>query len=155
LSLAPSCQRGWGSLYDALNAGTVDLKQLERLIASYPLATEAPWYAVDASVWPRCDAETSPARGYYAHPYRHCHGQPIVAGWNFLAGPVAHSLLELDGSTAGAPTDSRREHQYGGRRADPLLATASATHGSRCGRPDLQLRRRLRFAAVACGLGGR
>jgi hypothetical protein len=83
LSLAPSCQRGWGSLYDALNAGTVDLKQLERLIASYPFAAEASWYAVDASVWPRCDAETSPARGYYAHPYRHSHGQPIVAGWNY------------------------------------------------------------------------
>lgn len=83
LSRAPSCQRGWGSLYDALNAGTVDLKDLERLIASYPLATEAPWYAVDASVWPRCDAETSPARGYSAHPYRHSHGQPIVAGWNY------------------------------------------------------------------------
>ena len=64
LSLARSCQRGWGSLYDALNAGTGDLKDLERLIASYPLATQARWYAVDASVWPRCDAETSPARGY-------------------------------------------------------------------------------------------
>ena len=25
LSLAPSCQREWGSLYDALNAGTMDL----------------------------------------------------------------------------------------------------------------------------------
>lgn len=83
LSLAPSCQRGWGSLYDALNAGTMDLSQLERLIASYPLSSEATWYALDASVWPRCDAETSPARGYYAHPYRHSHGQPIVAGWNY------------------------------------------------------------------------
>ena len=83
LSLAPSCQRGWGSLYDALNAGTMDLSQLERLIASYPLSSESTWYALDASVWPRCDAETSPARGYYAHPYRHSHGQPIVAGWNY------------------------------------------------------------------------
>jgi hypothetical protein len=64
LSLAPSGQRGWGSLYDALNAGTMDLTQLEQLIASYPLASESTWYAVDASVWPRCDAETSPARGY-------------------------------------------------------------------------------------------
>src|SRR4051794_31374398 len=69
LSLAPSCQRGWGSLYDALNAGTMDVPQLERLIASYPLSSESTWYALDASVWPRCDAETSPARGYYAHPY--------------------------------------------------------------------------------------
>lgn len=84
LSLAPSCQRGWGSLYDALNAGTMDLERLERLVASYPLAPPAKnWYAVDASVWPRCDAETSPDRGYYHHPYRHSHGQPIVAGWNY------------------------------------------------------------------------
>jgi hypothetical protein len=83
LSLVPTCQRGWGSLYDALTAGTMDLPALEALVASYPLATETAWYAVDASVWPRCDAETSPERGYYPHPYRHSHGQPIVAGWNY------------------------------------------------------------------------
>jgi DDE superfamily endonuclease len=83
LSLVPTCQRGWGSLYDALNAGTMDLSALERLIAAYPLTTQTTWYAVDASVWPRCDAETSPARGFYAHPCRHSHGQPIVAGWNY------------------------------------------------------------------------
>ncbi len=41
LSLAPSCQRGWGSLYDALNAGTMDLTRLETLVASYPLASSA------------------------------------------------------------------------------------------------------------------
>ena len=63
LSLAPSCQRGWGLGSDALNAGTMDLAALERLGASSPLATETAWYAVDASVWPRCDAETSPERG--------------------------------------------------------------------------------------------
>jgi hypothetical protein len=83
LCLAPTCRRGWGSVYDALNAGTMDLPALERLVASYPLVTERAWYAVDASVWPRCDAETSPERGYYPHPYRHSHGQPIVAGWNY------------------------------------------------------------------------
>lgn len=83
LSLAPSSQRGWGSVYDALTAGTMDLKRLERLVASSPLDPPTTWYAVDASVWPRCDAETSPDRGYYHHPYRHSHGQPIVAGWNY------------------------------------------------------------------------
>jgi hypothetical protein len=83
LSLAPSCQRGWGSVYAALNAGSMDLEALEQLVAAYPLVTERSWYAVDASVWPRCDAETSPERGYYSHSYRHSHGQPIVAGWNY------------------------------------------------------------------------
>jgi DDE superfamily endonuclease/Transposase DDE domain len=83
LSLAANCRRGWGSLYDALNAGTMDLARLETLVASYALEPQTAWYAVDASVWPRCDAETSPERGYYHHPYRHSHGQPIVAGWNY------------------------------------------------------------------------
>jgi hypothetical protein len=83
LRLAPSCGRGWSRLYDALTAGSMDLPALERLVAAYPLATERAWYAVDASVWPRCDAETSPERGSYPHPYRHSHGQPIVAGWNY------------------------------------------------------------------------
>jgi hypothetical protein len=83
LSLVPSCQRGWGSVYDALNAGTMEHSALEALVAAHPVATASPWYAVDASVWPRCDAETSPERGYYPHPSRHSHGQPIVAGWNY------------------------------------------------------------------------
>ncbi len=83
LSLAPHCHRGWGSLYDALNAGTMDVIRLEQLVASCRLDPQTTWFAVDASVWPRCDAETSPERGYYHHPYRHSHGQPIVAGWNY------------------------------------------------------------------------
>src|SRR5258708_34625412 len=82
LSLVPSCQRRWGSLYEALNAGIVDFPALEQLVASYPLASEPAWYAVDASVWPRCDAETSQELGYASHQYRPSHGQPIVAGWN-------------------------------------------------------------------------
>jgi hypothetical protein len=104
LSLAPTCRRGWGSLYDALNAGTMDLARLERLAASYPLDPQTTWFAVDASVWPRCDAETSPERGYYHHPYRHSHGQPIVAGWNYswLA------QLPAQGSSWTAPLRVRR-----------------------------------------------
>jgi DDE superfamily endonuclease len=83
LSLASSFQRKWGSVYDALNAGPIDLTKLERLVADYPLENETDWYAIDTSVWPRCDAETSPERGYYHHHSRHSNGQPIVAGWNY------------------------------------------------------------------------
>jgi hypothetical protein len=83
LSLAPGFQRAWSSIYDALNAGTMSLPRLEQLVAAQPLETSTAWYAVDASVWPRCDAETSPQRGYYHHHSRHSHGQPIVAGWNY------------------------------------------------------------------------
>lgn len=42
-----------------------------------------PFYAVDVTVWPRCDAETSPQRALYPHSYRHANGQPIVAGWAY------------------------------------------------------------------------
>ena len=34
-------------------------------------------------MWPRCDAECSPERGFYYHPSRHSAGQPIVAGWAY------------------------------------------------------------------------
>ncbi|MBA3423583.1 MAG: transposase [Rubrobacter sp.] len=85
LSLEASHRRGWGSFYAALDRGRIDAEALRRLLACYPLAgSEAkPVYAVDVSVWPRCDAECSPERGYYYHPSRHSAGQPIVAGWAY------------------------------------------------------------------------
>src|ERR687898_1855100 len=63
LSLQPSHRRGWGSLYDALSRGRIDAQTLRRLLAHYPLGgseTTTPLYAVEVSVWDRCDAETSP-----------------------------------------------------------------------------------------------
>jgi len=88
LSLQASHRRGWGSLYAALDRGRIDDEALRKLLASHPLAGanvvgEPSVYAVDTSVWPRCDAEASPERGYYYHPSRHSAGQPIVAGWTY------------------------------------------------------------------------
>src|SRR5918997_1231874 len=84
LSLQPSHRRGWGSLYNALSRGRIDDEALRRLLAHHPLAgSETPVYAVDVSVWDRCDAECSPERGFYYHPSRHSAGQPIVAGWAY------------------------------------------------------------------------
>jgi len=83
LSLQASHRRGWGSLYAALEHGRIDAEALRYLLARNPLAgaeDEQPVYAVDVSVWPRCDAESSPERGFYYHPSRHSSGQPIVAG---------------------------------------------------------------------------
>src|SRR5215218_9269839 len=84
LSLQPSHRRGWGSLYNALSHGRIGAQTLRRLLAHYPLAgSKTPVYAVDVSVWDRCDAECSPERGFYYHPSRHSAGQPIVAGWAY------------------------------------------------------------------------
>src|SRR3954447_13222446 len=84
LSLRAPHRRGWGSLYAALRRGRIDADSLRGLLARRPLAeAEAPVYAVDVSVWPRCDAECSPERGFSYHPSRHSAGQPIVAGWAY------------------------------------------------------------------------
>ena len=86
LSLQPAHRRGWGSFYAALARGRIDAERLRELLVGHPLAGSAattPVYAVDTSVWPRCDAECSPERGYYYHPSRHSAGQPIVAGWAY------------------------------------------------------------------------
>jgi hypothetical protein len=84
LSLQVPHRRGWGSLYAAMNRGRIDAESLRRLLARHPLAeSQTPIYAVDVSVWDRCDAECSPERGFYYHPSRHSAGKPIVAGWAY------------------------------------------------------------------------
>ena len=101
LSLVPSFRRGWGSLYAALARGEVSAVAVERLLARHPLPLadgDPALYAVDGSVWARCDAETSPERGYYHHPTRHSNGQPIVAGWLYQW--VAQVRLTGDSWTA-------------------------------------------------------
>jgi hypothetical protein len=54
-------------------------------------------------VWPRCDAEASPERGYYYHPSRHSAGQPIIAGWAYQF--VAQLGFERDSWVA--PVDAK------------------------------------------------
>jgi len=87
LSLVPAHRRGWGSLYAALSRGQIEEEPLCELLARHASTTgeasHVPVYAVDVSVWSRCDAEASPGRGYYYHPSRHSAGQPIVAGWAY------------------------------------------------------------------------
>ena len=83
LSVQPQHQRRWGSLYDALAVGQISVSALEQLLSRQPLAGGESIYAVDVSVWPRCDAETSPERALYYHASRHSAGQPIVAGWAY------------------------------------------------------------------------
>src|SRR5215218_9945683 len=104
LSLAPVHRRGWGSLYAALGRGRIDTGLLQGLIAGTAPPDSPPVYAVDVSVWPRCDAETSPGRGFYYHPSRHSAGQPIVAGWAYQW--VAQLGFTRDSWVA--PVDARR-----------------------------------------------
>jgi hypothetical protein len=109
LSLQASHRRGWGSLYAALARGRIDAEALRGLLARHPLAGSGkttPVYAVDVSVWPRCDAESSPQRGYYYHPSRHSAGQPIVAGWAYQFIAELNFIRE----SWTAPVDASRVH---------------------------------------------
>ncbi|WP_287934296.1 NF041680 family putative transposase [Arthrobacter sp.] len=104
LSQEPVHRRGWGSLYAALARGRINLAALRLLVAQYPLANGQAIYAVDTTTWPRCDAETSPERGFYYHPSRHSAGQPIVAGWSYSW--ISQLSFERDSWTA--PLDVER-----------------------------------------------
>jgi hypothetical protein len=104
LSLTPVHRRRWGSLYAALAVGTMDVPALRELVGGYPLDDGQPIYALDTSVWPRDDAETSPGRGYHFSPSRQSAGQPIVAGWSYAW--LAQVSFAHDSWTA--PLDVRR-----------------------------------------------
>jgi DDE superfamily endonuclease len=81
LSLEPVFRRGHGSLYKALERGQIDAGALRELLVAHRPASWPMVFAVDASTWDRCDAETSPDRGFYYSASKHSAGQPIVAGW--------------------------------------------------------------------------
>jgi hypothetical protein len=104
LSLAPVHRRRWGSLYDALATGRLDAAALRDLLAGSPLDDGQPIYALDTSVWPRDDAETSPGRGHYFSSSRQSAGQPIVTGWSYAW--LAQLSLTHDSWTA--PLDVQR-----------------------------------------------
>ena len=62
LCLAPVHRCGRGSLYAALRRGQVDGDAVRARLLAQPRFPGPPVFAVDVSVWPRRDAETSPER---------------------------------------------------------------------------------------------
>ena len=83
LSLEPSFRRSHGSLYKALARGQVDAGAMRELLVRHRSRKWPLVFAVDASTWARCDAETSPERGFYYSASKHSAGKPIVAGWSY------------------------------------------------------------------------
>src|SRR4029453_18346933 len=67
LSLEPVCQRGWGSVYDALASGRVEVERLRDLLVSSLPHADPPGFAVGGTTWPRGEAECSPAPGCHYH----------------------------------------------------------------------------------------
>jgi hypothetical protein len=99
-------RRGYGSLYDALAGGDVDVEGLAGLIAGSwdPVDAGPVKIAVDVSPWPRPDAPTSPG---LCHCYTACRCDGVrktIPGWpfTFAAGP------EWGASSWTALLDARR-----------------------------------------------
>jgi hypothetical protein len=82
LSLEPEFRRGWGMVYQALNAGRVDEGRLKDLLAQ-ARPPGPPWFAVDASCYPKIAASCSPDRGYVHHPSRHVNDVAYVPAWTW------------------------------------------------------------------------
>src|SRR5665213_3234224 len=83
LSLEPVFRRSHGSLHKALARGRIDVEALRQLLVANRPQSWPAVFAVDASTLDRCDAETSPERGFYYSASKHSAGQPIVAGWSY------------------------------------------------------------------------
>lgn len=115
LSLEPEFTRSHGSLYKSLARGRIDADRLRRLLVEHAPPDWPLVFAVDASTWDRCDAETSPERGFYYSASKHSAGQPIVAGWSLQW--ICQLSFAPDSWTA--PMDVRR--------LSPRQDTADAT----------------------------
>jgi hypothetical protein len=114
LSLVPGHRRGHGAVYDALNAGRVDVPRLRWAVGAVPLPA---WpdgrirLAVDVCAWLRPEARTSPERMFC-----HVHGRgrnagQMIPGWpySFVAalGPGAASwTAPLDAVRLGPDDDA-------------------------------------------------
>src|SRR3954452_15959987 len=102
LCLTPEHHRGHGALYDAINAGRVDVERLGRVLACLPLTRMFGGrivLAVDATAWLRPDAETCPER-LFCHVYgRTRDSDQLLPGWPYQlvaaceSGPTSWTAL--------------------------------------------------------------
>jgi DDE superfamily endonuclease len=86
LSLAPEHRRGHGALYDAVNAGRMQIERLRRELAGLALPRDGRGrivLAVDVSRWLRPDAASAPQR-LFCHVYgRGKSAAQLVPGWPY------------------------------------------------------------------------
>ncbi|MFI6663324.1 NF041680 family putative transposase [Streptomyces sp. NPDC050523] len=139
LSLLAEHQRGYGSLYGALNHGRLDTNALRDLLASLPLPRFEGRIVltVDVSPWLRSDAACSPQRLFC-----HVHGRSreaaqIIPGWpySFVAAltPDRTSWTQILDTVRLGPTDDAAAVTAGQLRAvtERLIAAGQWQDGDR------------------------
>ena len=86
LSLSPSFQRRWCSLYEAFEDGRIDQERLRQVFVRYvgqPAAGERLWLGIDATSIERPESETAPDRTVVYKPNLPKECKPISQGWQF------------------------------------------------------------------------
>jgi hypothetical protein len=112
LSLTAEHRRGHGALYDAVNAGRIQVGRLRRELAGLPLPRDNAGrivLAVDVSSWLRPDAASAPQRSF-CHVYgRGKNAAQLIPGWpySFVAAlePGRSSWTAILDAVRLAPTD--------------------------------------------------
>jgi hypothetical protein len=99
LSLEPVCRRGWGSVYDALASGRVQVERLRDLLVSNLPDADPLVFAVDVTTWPR--AATPSARHAAATTTIRPATRP--ASRSSPAGPTSGSASSASTATPGPP----------------------------------------------------
>lgn len=86
LSLAAEHRRGHGALYDAVNAGRIQVDRLRRELAGLPVPRDTGGrivLAVDVSAWLRPDAATAPGRSFCHVHSRGKGSAQLIPGWPY------------------------------------------------------------------------
>ncbi|MCB9427726.1 MAG: transposase [Actinobacteria bacterium] len=146
LSLEPCFRRSHGSLYKALDRGGLDTEAIRDLLAAHRPEDWPLVFAVDASIWARCDAETSAQRGFYYSASKHSAGQPIVAGWSYqwiTALDWAHDSWTAPMDATRIPPDTDAVSATA-TQIRALTTRLTQTQPTRRPETDVCLRRRLR-----------
>jgi hypothetical protein len=142
LSLVPGHRRGHGAVYDALNAGAVDIGRLRWAVGAVPLPA---WpdgrirLAADVSAWLRPEARTSPERMFCHVHGRGANAGQMIPGWPYSVvaalGPGATSwTAPLDAVRLGPDDDATEVTAAQLREVAGRLAAAGAWHE---GDPDI------------------
>src|SRR5690349_14028201 len=118
LSLTAEHRRGHGALYDAVNAGRMDVERLRREVAGLPLPRDSQGrivLAVDVCNWLRPDAATAPGRSFCHVHGRGKGGAQMIPGWpySFVAaletGRTSWThVLDIQREQCSKPVDERR-----------------------------------------------
>ena len=107
LSLAPEHRRGHGALYDAVNAGRIEVARLRWSLAALPLPAWSDGrirLGADVSNWLRPAAATSPGR-LFCHVYARGKGNAqMIPGWPYSV----IAALEPGRTSWTAPLDAAR-----------------------------------------------